>query len=61
MLDSLVIIWTSTEPSEEMMPNHFVPLVPAGEVRSLGKGKLKILLIVFVSIFLFKKKAFVWQ
>lgn len=39
MLDSLVIIWTSTEPSEEMMPNHFVPLVPVGEVRSLGKGK----------------------
>ena len=57
MLDSLVIIWTSTEPSEEMMPNHFVPLVPAGEVRSLGKGKLKILLIVFIKcLFFYSRK-----
>ena len=59
MLDSLVIIWTSTEPSEEMMPNHFVPLVPAGEVRSLGKGKLKILLIVFIKcLFFYSRKGF---
>ena len=57
MLDSLVIIRTSTEPSEEMMPNHFVPLVPAGEVRSLGKGKLiQQLLIVTVSLLGILKK-----
>ena len=57
MLDSLVIIWTSTEPSEETMPNHFVPLVPAGEVRSLVKGKLKILLIVFIKcLFFYSRK-----
>ena len=47
MLDPLVIMWTSIEPSEEMNLDHFVPLVPAGEVHSLGKGKLKILLTVF--------------
>ena len=57
MLDSLVIIWTSTEPSEETMPNHFVPLVPAGEVHSLVKGKLKILLIVFIKcLFFYSRK-----
>ena len=41
MLEPLVIMWTSTEPSEEMVLNHFVPLVPLGNVCSLGKGKFK--------------------
>ena len=61
MLDPLVIMWTSIQPSEEMEPNHFVPLVPAGEVHSLGKGKLKIFLIVFtkwVNFFLVQEKSF---
>ena len=53
MLDPLVIIWTSIQPSEEMEPNHFVPLVPAGEVHSLGNGKLKIFLIVFTKCLFF--------
>ena len=44
----LVIMWTSTMTLEEKMLNHFVPLVLAGEVCSLRKGKLKILPIVNV-------------
>ncbi|XP_027056167.1 uncharacterized protein LOC113683155 [Pocillopora damicornis] len=53
MLDPLVIMWTSIKPLEEMKLNHFVPLVPAGEVHSLGKGKLKIFLIVFTKCLFF--------
>lgn len=41
VLEPLVIMWTSTEPSDEKVLNHFVPLVPASEVCSLGKGKFK--------------------
>lgn len=51
-------MWTSTQTSEAMVPNHFVPLVPTDEVLSLGKGKLNIRPIIFAKcvFFLFKKK-----
>ena len=57
MLDPLVIMWTSIKPLEEMRLNHFVPLVPAGKFHSLGRGKLKILLIVFTKcLFFYSRK-----
>ncbi|CAH3142869.1 unnamed protein product [Pocillopora meandrina] len=37
ILEPLVIMWTSANPSPRGGPDHFVPLVPAGEVCSPGK------------------------
>ena len=56
-LEPLVIMMTATSKTTD--PNHFVPLVPAGEVRSLGKGRLKILPIVFTKcLFFIQERSF---
>ena len=61
ILEPLVIMWTSTNPSAGGVPDHFVPLVPAGEVCSLGKGKLKFLPKGFTKcLFFIQEKAFVF-
>ena len=58
-LEPLVIMWISSQASEEMLLSHFVPLVPVGEVCSFGKGKLKIIPIVFAQcLFFIQEKRF---
>ena len=57
MLEPLVIMMTNA--TKEEGPNHFVPLVPAGEYRSSEKGRLKILPIVFIKcLFFIRERSF---
>ena len=58
-LEPLVIMMIPFEFSEEILLIHFVPLVPVGEVCSFGKGKLKIIPIVFAQcLFFIQEKSF---